>query len=431
MRIPLENAVRMIATWAPTQRWYPQKGSAPAFSLAACLDATEDVAVLLVRAGDVLLSVPVAERDEPGAVTIGRYGDVWLVDACHDEAAFRAILHSSGALWIDGDVPAAASMRVISGEQSNTSVIGLASPPWIAKVFRVIADGPNPDVVVTGALTAARCDRVPALVASASARWQDETGHHEAHLAAVSEFIDGAADAWALFRAEAERVASGGDAGAAAAPDASALGRAVGEVHAALAAAFGVQAADGDGERHLRDGLIERVAWARSAAGDALAGLDAELDRHEAGLATVPMGDAWQRIHGDLHLGQVLRHPDRGFLVLDFEGEPLRPLADRAVMEPALRDVAGMLRSFDYAAGSVAMQHGAGSALSAWAAEQSQQFLSGYTKTAPSGEVEPFLLDALVLDKALYELVYELNNRPDWVPIPLGAVNALLRRDAR
>ncbi|WP_432508218.1 hypothetical protein [Kineococcus esterisolvens] len=134
-------------------------------------------------------------------------------------------------------------------------------------------------------------------------------------------------------------------------------------------------------------------------------------------------------MHGDYHLGQVLRSAERGWVLLDFEGEPLRPLAERSLPDLALRDVAGMLRSFDYAAASGAGSAGT-EAAGRWAARCREAFLAadaagtGVDPREP-GSAAATLLAALELDKALYEVVYEVRNRPDWAHIPLSAVERL------
>jgi predicted trehalose synthase len=139
-----------------------------------------------------------------------------------------------------------------------------------------------------------------------------------------------------------------------------------------------------------------------------------------------------QRIHGDYHLGQVLDVPERGWVALDFEGEPLRPLAERVRPDLVQRDVAGMLRSFDYAAGSVLLAEGArpGSDPERWAADNRRAFLEGYASVA--GEFDSdgrTLTRVLELEKALYEVVYEARNRPSWLPIPLAAVGRILSEE--
>jgi maltose alpha-D-glucosyltransferase/alpha-amylase len=146
------------------------------------------------------------------------------------------------------------------------------------------------------------------------------------------------------------------------------------------------------------------------------------------------------RIHGDYHLGQVLRVMTN-FVILDFEGEPARPLAERRAKQSPLKDVAGMLRSFSYAAYSTLINYTARrpedlDRLEPWAQlwdkSVSAEFLRAYRETAQDAEFLPAaredfakLLDAYLFDKALYELLYELNNRPPWVRIPLMGILSL------
>ena len=132
-----------------------------------------------------------------------------------------------------------------------------------------------------------------------------------------------------------------------------------------------------------------------------------------------------QRVHGDLHLGQVLHGP-HGWLVLDFEGEPLAPLEARTRPDLAVRDVAGLLRSFDYAA---AVGGATGDAAQRWVTAAREALLAGYAQASPPSSLEPgdaaLLTRALELDKTLYEAVYEARNRPTWLPIPLAGLDRL------
>jgi maltokinase len=125
-------------------------------------------------------------------------------------------------------------------------------------------------------------------------------------------------------------------------------------------------------------------------------------------------------VHGDFHLGQTLHTPD-GWKIIDFEGEPAKTMAERVAPDSGWRDVAGMLRSFDYAAASVP-----GPDSAAWARECRRAFLDGYA----GGDLDPqqaAAVRAYEADKAVYEVIYEVRNRPDWVSIPLGAVATLAR----
>ena len=141
---------------------------------------------------------------------------------------------------------------------------------------------------------------------------------------------------------------------------------------------------------------------------------------------------ALQRIHGDYHLGQVLHSPERGWVLLDFEGEPLRPMVERTQPDFALRDVAGMLRSFDYVAGSLRLDDPdrSADAVRAWAREARHAFVDGYAAASGGLDSRHPLLAALELDKAVYEAIYEARNRPTWVAIPLSAVARLVERPA-
>jgi maltokinase len=174
-------------------------------------------------------------------------------------------------------------------------------------------------------------------------------------------------------------------------------------------------------------------AWKHSAEHQlqlALVSTDAEAHARLAALATAVTArfeaafagtDRAQvsRIHGDYHLGQLLARTDGGYSVIDFEGEPARPLAERLLPASPLRDVAGMLRSLDYAARTAHAEP-------AWLAGARAAFLDGYGGI-DADQIQ--LLDAFELEKACYEIRYEASNRPDWLWLPLAAVTRLARQD--
>jgi predicted trehalose synthase len=313
--------------------------------------------------------------------------------------------------------------RVLTGEQSNTSVIcdTESGDRVIIKVFRVLHHGDNPDVTTQLALTAAGSTRVPRVYGALRADWPDvgrPDGTATGHLAFAQEFLPGLDDAWRVALQEAQAGTPFGD-------RAEQLGTALADVHRTLAGALPTEPADAP----RRDAAVATMhARLDTAAREAPAVAD-HADAIRAVYARAA-GATWpdlQRIHGDLHLGQVLSAPDpRGWVFLDFEGEPLRPLDERSLPDVTLRDVAGMLRSFDYVAGALAHDAEPVDA-AAWAAEARARFLEGYQRgTGADLAAHSALLDAFELDKAVYEVVYETRNRPDWVGIPLAAVARLV-----
>ncbi|WP_432499556.1 maltokinase N-terminal cap-like domain-containing protein [Kineococcus gynurae] len=336
-----------------------------------------------------------------------------------------------GGATADGGlvVPLEARARVLTGEQSNTSIVLTGTeepigPPVIAKVFRVLNPGDNPDVVVQTALAEAGCRRVPRPAGWVDGHWTGAEGARvQGHLAHLTEFLAGSEDAWKVASAAAV-------AGRDFSVEAAELGRATAEVHATLARTLPTVPATAERLAVLADGLHARVDWAAAAATE-LAGLLEPAHARVEAVRSVQAAPDLQRVHGDYHLGQVLHSAERGWVLLDFEGEPLRPLAERSEPDLALRDVAGMLRSFDYAAGSATAAGGAGEAAAAWATAARDAFLQGWSEVSGvdprrTGSEAATLLAALELDKALYEVVYEVRNRPTWVSIPLTAVRRLL-----
>jgi len=314
---------------------------------------------------------------------------------------------------------------VLTGEQSNTSIIidladALGDPlkPLICKLFRVLHHGQNPDVVVQSALSAAGSTRVPDSIGYLSGRWPDgqasaEHGIASGHLAYAQEFLPGVQDAWRVALAA---VAAGEDFST----QARSLGRATAEVHATLARSMGTREATPEDVAALTRSMRSRHAAALSEV-PAMAVHDRMVHASIEAVASARW-PALQRIHGDYHLGQVLDVPGRGWVLVDFEGEPMRPLAERTQPDLALRDVAGMLRSFDYVAGSWEQDH-PGQSAAAWATGTRTAFLEGYTSSAGRDpRQDAALLNALELDKALYELVYEARNRPTWLSIPTTAI---------
>jgi maltose alpha-D-glucosyltransferase/alpha-amylase len=388
------------------------------------------------------------------------------------------------ALRGEGSVQA----RRLGGEQSNTT---LAFGDRLAiKLFRRIDDGPNPDVEIGEHLTTHTAfRRSPQLAA-----WAEYEGPGEAiaHVIVAQQFLPSQANGWNHALGELDRFveevqvqpAPGPDLlgpepitdlAAAATPQAMCeltgayidsahlLGRRTAELHLALAsdtrtAPFAPEPFGRDDyARLLADALGQgREAAARLQSGHVALPADAAADairiveqtvldlraRHEAHTAQpFAVTASRTRIHGDYHLGQVL-WSEGDFYILDFEGEPARPLSERRQKESPLKDVAGMLRSFSYAAYAALLNRSAGRAgdvdrlepwAQTWARWTGAAFLKGYFAAAgdapfiPADRVQrAALLDLFLIDKALYELNYELNNRPDWVRIPLRGLTDLI-----
>jgi maltokinase len=403
---------RDLESWIADRRWYASKGSVPHLRTISTDDGTRLVL-------DEAPTVPVLYQSP---ITSGPDGTV--VDATTDLAWVSALAARIDAapdsLSPIGRVTAA---RVLTGEQSNTSVIcdTESGDRVIIKVFRVLHHGDNPDVTTQLALTAAGSTRVPRVYGALRADWPDvgrPDGTATGHLAFAQEFLPGLDDAWRVALQEAQAGTPFGD-------RAEQLGTALADVHRTLAGALPTEPADAP----RRDAAVATMhARLDTAAREAPAVAD-HVDAIRAVYARAA-GATWpdlQRIHGDLHLGQVLSAPDpRGWVFLDFEGEPLRPLDERSLPDVTLRDVAGMLRSFDYVAGALAHDAEPVDA-AAWAAEARARFLEGYQRgTGADLAAHSALLDAFELDKAVYEVVYETRNRPDWVGIPLAAVARLV-----
>ncbi|MEV7416929.1 maltokinase [Streptomyces sp. NPDC089919] len=314
------------------------------------------------------------------------------------------------------DIPAGLAPRPLSAEQSNSSLI--YGDAFILKVFRRVGPGTNPDLELPRALAGAGCARVPAPVAWYEAeRPGNPPGGEPLTLGVLQPYLRGSDDGWqlALRRLGAGRAFT---------DEAHALGRATAEVHSALAQALPTVRLGPAETARLAAAMTARLA-ATVREVPALRPYEAGLRAAFDALAKAPGGrgglGGWaQRIHGDLHLGQTLRAADGSWRLIDFEGEPSRPLADRRRPEPAVRDVAGMLRSFDYAARS----HEPWSP--AWAEACRAAFCTGYAATTGRDPREdPVLLRAFETDKAVYEARYESQHRPDWLHVPMAAVRRL------
>lgn len=318
------------------------------------------------------------------------------------------------------EIPAGLVPRLLGAEQSNSSLV--YGEEYILKILRRVFPGANPDLELPLALARQGSRRVPSPVAWFQAV-DGGAGQEPLTLGVLQPFLKDSEDGWQLaLRALAD--------GSAFTDEARALGRATAEVHLALAAALPTvslgprqtaqlaEAMSGrlDATAQAVPALLPYVTGLRTAF-DALARSGNGGDERAAGAARVTRA---QRVHGDLHLGQTLRTPDGEWSLIDFEGEPARPLTERRRPQPAVRDVAGMLRSFDYAARSHEPWH------PDWAERCRSAYCDGYGEATGSDPREDAaLLRAYETDKAVYEVLYEARNRPDWLPVPMAAIHRL------
>ena len=437
-----------LAAWLPSQRWFAGRAVlASEVRVTSAFRLTEgdpELLHLMLAVGggreEVRYQVPVGLRDrlpdDLGPAIIGRIPDGRIAyDGLRDPALAAALIRGIAAGRREGPLRFStepdvvlrepATIRVAGGEQSNTSIV--FGDDSILKVLRRPSAGVHPDLEVPSAL-ARHGSR---LIAPPLGRIELEPGEARRGdgaeaaepastvLAILSRFFPGAESAWDLATASVAR--SPGDF----TERARTLGQATATMHAELAEAFGTSSLPAREIKSLADRMNGDLDTALTEVPE-LRPYQAALRSHYAALADFGGEIMTQRIHGDYHLGQVLRTED-GWIVLDFEGEPSVPLDLRRAFGPPMRDVAGMLRSLDYAArqhelGGMARGRQRPGARS-WTRRCQDAFRAGYASTRGSdpGERGP-LLPALMMQKAVYEAVYEARHRPDWLPIPLTAI---------
>ena len=450
---PLEA---LLAAWLPQQRWYGAKGvevTGVEVERTTVLDdggegrARLDHLVLLVATADgadrysVLLGHRTGELDARlQHAVVGHLDGAHVYDAVHDHdamAALLALLAAGGErdtlhFVNDGEVDPAWPSRVLSAEQSNTSVV--FGDEVILKLFRRLQAGANPDIEVTKALA----DGGSTHVASPLAWIDTQVDGEVTTLGLLQVFLRGASDGWAMATASVRDLFAEGDlhadeVGGDFAGEAERLGVATAEVHALMARALPSAVVDVRDARATAQQLHDRLDAALTVVPGLAPHADALRRAYDA-VAVLERPSRVQRVHGDYHLGQVLRTQE-GWVLLDFEGEPARPLAERTALMSPLRDVAGMLRSFDYAARHLlAEQTGPGGdpqlayRAAEWAERNRQAFCDGYARAAGEDPRDSsVLLRAFELDKAVYEVVYETRNRPAWLQIPMGSIERLVQ----
>ena len=374
--------------------------------------------------------------------------DGWVVyDALSDPAAGRELLHrmrsntelqsgqdefifrwaESAGAGLGGTV----DVRPVGVEQSNSSIV--FGEDLILKAFRRVEPGVNPELELLRLLSARGFPHIAPL-----AGWYEVEGRLiDATLGILQEYLAGAHDGWELALDELQSDPDG------LLDRLQALGRVVGEMHTALASdasnpAFSADEPSAEALSILTanvDEQIERVFLdlPETEAVAPIVGRGQDVRERLAALSNVGVGGRVIRTHGDLHLGQTMLS-DRGWVILDFEGEPARPLPERRLKRSPLRDVAGMLRSFSYATAGSRLLRGH-EAPPDWEDRARRRFLDGYHEAVdryllpPGQQATDQLLAVFELEKAVYELRYELNNRPDWVSIPVAGILRLLESD--
>ena len=439
----------ILATWLVKQRWFAGKGRT-----VHDLAVVSDIEIIPGDPGLRHLMVTVSHGATSDCyqlfigyrarlparlrhARIGAYAGLQMYDGLHDTALTRTLLdaivddRTVGMLRFcripGAEIEPGLDSLVLTGEQSNTSLVFGESA--IFKVFRRVSPGPNPELEVAAALAKLGSSHVAEPYGWIETRMDGAP----AVLAILSRYLRAASDGWSLAATSvrdlyATEEARAAEAGGDFAGEAERLGVATAQVHQDLAEAFGHSELAPEAIRELAEQMFRRLDLAIAEV--------PELARHAD-----KIGDAFsrlaklidpvpaQRVHGDYHLGQVMR-TQTGWVVLDFEGEPASPLAQRRARSSPLRDVAGMLRSFDYAAKHQLLTHPDAELLAPkaadWVRRNGDAFCAGY---AAAGGLDPagnsVLLRAMLLDKAVYEVIYEARHRPTWVSIPLESIAEL------
>ena len=440
----------ILREWVPRQRWYAAKGreihslEVSSYAVFAAGDPALHHAVVRIDGDSYQIFLGVHGEDVPhriehavigwapiaaGGADQGRV--VVVYDALHD-TELTAVLLGKLTMLPGVVLPGMPPSLVVGAEQSNTSVV--FGDELILKVFRRLSPGINPDFELTTALAQHGCKRIPRPLAYFDTAVDGErtTG------AILAEYLRTAVDGWELAKtsvrdlyAEADLHADevGGDF----AGEAFRLGQTTAEVHTHLAAALPTGTLEPSDVGALSAAMRSRLSAAVESvpelglyAGALGTAFDA-LARRPPAVSALPL----QRIHGDLHLGQALR-TELGWFLIDFEGEPARPLAERRRPASTSKDVAGMLRSFDYAARHLLVESDLTVSpqleyrADEWSARNRDAFCDGYAETMGADpRDDQTLLRAFEVDKIVYEVMYEARNRPSWLPIPLAGARRL------
>ncbi|HEV2060454.1 MAG TPA: phosphotransferase [Solirubrobacteraceae bacterium] len=417
MSLP-DHIDRPLEEWVTEQRWFASK--------------SREVASVTVLERVGLSESPALEIDF--VETRFQYGKHELYQLLPGEDdALRLLAGMLGAeavvdgVSFHGGLEPTGEIRPMGAEQSNSSIV--FGEQQVLKVFRRLEPGLNPELEMLRFLSSRGFENVATLTG-----WYDYSGElMQATLGIMQEFIGEARDGWELALDDPAGVL-------ARIPE---LGAATGEMHSVLASdmtdpAFAPEEPSAEALSLLTATIDEQIEQVfldlpDDPALDPIAGRGEEVRDRLQAMSHVGVGGRLIRHHGDYHLGQTMLR-DAGWIILDFEGEPARSLLERRRKRSPLRDVAGMLRSFAYAASASKLLRGV-PAQEGWEEQARSGFLGAYMATVdpsllPAGRpaIEK-LLAIFELEKAVYELRYELNNRPEWVAIPVAGIARLLQED--
>ncbi len=479
IKIELE---RVLGDYLPSRRWYGEKSETISRLKWTNLGQIQlgqvelHMGIVSINLADGInadYSLPIVvdsdvQSIKPITFVEGRDGAMFVYDAIEHESfqtwlisvlQGRALneLQSLGTSWLPtiaspdpAEIGSLSSARLSGAEQSNSSVI--LGDTLIVKFFRKLRSGLNPDVEIGRFLAGvADFENVPTTFGEIRVSMQ---GGEEASLAIAQAFVESVADGWEYSRATLVSLVESGSVEGKSLDswlsEAHALGETTAELHQALAKNTGD--VDFAPEPVTLDDVAtwtDDLDWSLRSVLDRLnrpqiserldSSLTSAILQASSRLLTTAdnlsllVNCSKTRVHGDYHLGQTLRTVDGRWIILDFEGEPARSIEERRAKSSPLKDVAGMLRSFNYARGITAVQNGQeGSAsLVKWEKETREAFLAGYFNRASPGtarflpktqEDTRLALTAWELRKALYEVLYELDNRPNWAWLPLTAI---------
>ena len=443
-----------LAAWLEGRRWYASKSrhvTGLAIDDCVSLDDSPPLLLTFVQArfasgSHELYQLPfalLAEGQLGDHEPVAGAGDQVAVDAVADpELARRLLRHIEAETAIDGDagsfrfqrvdatgpLPVDAPVRPMGVEQSNSSIV--FGDQTVLKVFRRLEPGINPELELLQFLTRHEFANIAPLQG-----WYEYEGRSfAATLGVAQRFFPDAAGGWELAL---DQIGSDPEGFLA---EIGSLGTVTAQLHNCLASdaadpAFSPEEPSAESLSLLTatiDEDIERI-FVRLPDDDrvaSIAGRGQDVREQIAMRAQTGAGGRSIRTHGDYHLGQTLHRPG-GWVILDFEGEPARPLFERRQKRSPLRDVAGMLRSFAYATSAASIMRGT-TAPADFEDRARRIFLEHYFSTIepsllPAGDAAIWnLLSIFELEKAIYELQYELDNRPDWLPIPVAGIARLL-----